>query len=483
MPQTPIPDFMPALPEIWLAGVAMVLLMVGAFRGNKSTRLVSWLAVLGIAVAFVAVIFGDQPNAKTFAGMFVVDPFSTLSKGLILVGAAASLVMSLDYIRREGMERFEFPILILLATVGMLMMVSANDLISLYVGIELQSLSLYVIAAFKRDTLKSTEAGLKYFVLGALSSGMLLYGASMIYGFTGSTNFETIGALYTDSGQEPSIGLIVGLVFLISGLAFKVSAVPFHMWTPDVYEGASTPATAFFAIAPKVAAMALLVRVLVSPFFGVVEDWQQIITLIAILSMAYGAFAAIRQTNIKRLMAYSSIGHMGFALVGLAAGTEGGVQAVLIYLLIYVVMNIGTFAAILTMRVKGQMVEGIEDLAGLGRNNPMLALVLAVLLFSLAGIPPLAGFFGKFYVFLAAIEAELYTLAILGVLSSVVGAFYYLRIIKVVYFDEPAESFERPIGREMGIILGASGIFTAFFVVLPGPFLSWTQAAAAALLP
>jgi len=483
MPQTPIPDFMPALPEIWLAGVAMVLLMVGAFRGNKSTRLVSWLAVLGIAVAFVAVIFGDQPNAKTFAGMFVVDPFSTLSKGLILVGAAASLVMSLDYIRREGMERFEFPILILLATVGMLMMVSANDLISLYVGIELQSLSLYVIAAFKRDTLKSTEAGLKYFVLGALSSGMLLYGASMIYGFTGSTNFETIGALYTDSGQEPSIGLIVGLVFLISGLAFKVSAVPFHMWTPDVYEGASTPATAFFAIAPKVAAMALLVRVLVSPFFGVVEDWQQIITLIAILSMAYGAFAAIRQTNIKRLMAYSSIGHMGFALVGLAAGTEGGVQAVLIYLLIYVVMNIGTFAAILTMRVKGQMVEGIEDLAGLGRNNPMLALVLAVLLFSLAGIPPLAGFFGKFYVFLAAIEEELYTLAILGVLSSVVGAFYYLRIIKVVYFDEPAESFERPIGREMGIILGASGIFTAFFVVLPGPFLSWTQAAAAALLP
>jgi NADH-quinone oxidoreductase subunit N len=273
------------------------------------------------------------------------------------------------------------------------------------------------------------------------------------------------------------------LVFLISGLAFKISAVPFHMWTPDVYEGASTPATAFFAIAPKVAAMALLVRVLVSPFFGVVEDWQQVITLIAILSMAYGAFAAIRQTNIKRLMAYSSIGHMGFALVGLAAGTESGVQAVLIYLLIYVVMNIGTFAAILTMRVKGQMVEGIEDLAGLGRNNPMLALVLAVLLFSLAGIPPLAGFFGKFYVFLAAIEAELYTLAILGVLSSVVGAFYYLRIIKVMYFDEPAESFERPIGREMGIILGASGIFTAFFVVLPGPFLSWTQAAAAALLP
>ena len=483
MPQAPIPDFLPALPEIWLAGVAMVLLMVGAFRGNEGTRLVSWLAVLSLAVAFVAVVFGDQETTTTFAGMFIVDSFSTLTKGLILIGAAASLIMSLDYIRREGMERFEFPILILLATVGMLMMVSANDLISLYVGIELQSLSLYVIAAFKRDTLKSTEAGLKYFVLGALSSGMLLYGASMIYGFTGSTNFETIGALYTDAGQMPSIGLIVGLVFLISGLAFKVSAVPFHMWTPDVYEGAATPATAFFAIAPKVAALALLVRALIAPFFGVVEDWQQVITLIAILSMAYGAFAAIRQTNIKRLMAYSSIGHMGFALVGLAAGTEAGVQAVLIYLLIYVVMNIGTFAAILTMRVKGQMVEGIEDLAGLGRNNPMLAMILAVLLFSLAGIPPLAGFFGKFYVFLAAIEAELYTLAVLGVLSSVVGSFYYLRIIKVMYFDEPAEPFERPIGLEMSLILVASGVFTTFFILLPGPFLAWTQAAAAALLP
>ena len=251
MPQAPIPDFMPALPEIWLAGVAMALLMVGAFRGNKSTGLVSWLAVLGIAAAFVAVVFGDQPNATTFAGMFVVDPFSTLTKGLILVGAAASIVMSLDYIRREGMERFEFPILMLLATVGMLMMVSANDLISLYVGIELQSLSLYVIAAFKRDTLKSTEAGLKYFVLGALSSGMLLYGASMIYGFTGSTNFQTIGALYTDGGQEPSIGLIVGMVFLISGLAFKVSAVPFHMWTPDVYEGASTASNRILCDCPK----------------------------------------------------------------------------------------------------------------------------------------------------------------------------------------------------------------------------------------
>ncbi|MDA0366928.1 MAG: NADH-quinone oxidoreductase subunit NuoN [Proteobacteria bacterium] len=483
MPQAPVPDILPALPEIWLAVAAMLLLMVGAFRGNASTRMVSWLAVVAVAIAFVLVLSGSKETGTTFAGMFVVDSFSTFAKELILVGTAATLVMSMDYIRREGMERFEFPVLILLATIGMMMMVSANDLISLYVGIELQSLALYVIAAFKRDTLKSTEAGLKYFVLGALSSGMLLYGASLIYGFTGSTNFEAIGALYTQAGQEPSIGLIVGLVFLISGLAFKVSAVPFHMWTPDVYEGASTPATAFFAIAPKVAAMTLLVRVLIAPFFGAVDDWQQIITLIAILSMGYGAFAALRQANIKRLMAYSSIGHMGFALVGLAAGTEQGVQSVLIYLLIYLVMNIGAFAAILTMRVKGQMVEGIDDLAGLGRNNPMLALVLAILFFSLAGIPPLAGFFGKFYVFLAAIDAQLYTLAVLGVLSSVVGAYYYLRIIKVMYFDEPAESFERPIGREMTLILGASTLFTAFFVVFPGPFLAWTQQAAAALLP
>ncbi|MEQ9448448.1 MAG: NADH-quinone oxidoreductase subunit N, partial [Rhodospirillaceae bacterium] len=285
------------------------------------------------------------------------------------------------------------------------------------------------------------------------------------------------------AGQEPSIGLIVGLVFLISGLAFKVSAVPFHMWTPDVYEGASTPATAFFAIAPKVAAMALLVRVMIAPFYGAAADWQQVISFIAILSMGYGAFAALRQTNIKRLMAYSSIGHMGFALVGLAAGTQQGVQSVLIYLLIYLAMNIGTFAAILTMRVKGQMVEGIDDLAGLGKNNPVLALILTVLLFSLAGIPPLAGFFGKFYVFLAAIDAKLYILAVLGVLSSVVGAYYYLRIIKIIYFDEPGESFEQPIGREMKILLGASAVFTTFFVVLPGPFLALTQQAATALLP
>ncbi len=482
MQHAPIPDILPALPEIWLAGAAMLLLMIGAFRGNSATRSISWLAVIAVAIAFVLVV-SNSSEGTTFSGLFVVDSFSTLAKGLILIGTAATLIMSMDYIRREGMERFEFPVLVLLATVGMLMMVSANDLMSLYVGIELQSLALYVIAAFKRDTLKSTEAGLKYFVLGALSSGMLLYGASLIYGFTGTTNFEAIGALYTQAGQEPSIGLIVGLVFLISGLAFKVSAVPFHMWTPDVYEGASTPATAFFAIAPKVAAMALLVRVMIAPFYGAVDYWQQVISFIAILSMGYGAFAALRQTNIKRLMAYSSISHMGFALVGLAAGTEQGVQSVLIYLLIYLEMNIGTFAAILTMRVKGQMVEGIDDLAGLGKNNPMLGLVLAILFFSLAGIPPLAGFFGKFYVFLAAIDANLYTLAVLGVLSSVVGAYYYLRLIKIIYFDEPAEPFERPIGLEMKLILGVSAAFTAFFIVRPGPFLAWTEQAAAALLP
>lgn len=483
MPQMHVPDILPALPEIWLAGSAMLLLMIGVFRGDSATRFVSWLAVLALAVAFVMVFSGPQERMTTFADMFVVDAFSSFAKALILIGSAAALLMSMDFIRREGMERPEYPVLLLLATLGMLMMVSANDLISLYVGIELQSLALYIVAAFKRDTLKSTEAGLKYFVLGALSSGMLLYGSSMIYGFTGSTNFEAISTLYTTAGQTASIGLVIGLVFLIAGLAFKVSAVPFHMWTPDVYEGAATPVTAFFALAPKVAAMALFVRAMVAPFSGVVDDWQQVITLIAILSMGYGAFAAIRQTNIKRLMAYSSIGHMGFALVGLAAGTEQGIKGVLIYLAIYLAMNVGAFAAILTMRVKGQMVENISDLAGLGRNNPMLALILAILLFSLAGIPPLAGFFGKLYVFLAAIEAKLYILSVLGVLSSVVGAFYYLRIIKVIYFDEPAEAFERPIGREMTLLLGISGLFTTFFVVYPAPFLGWAQAAASALIP
>ncbi len=348
----------------------------------------------------------------------------------------------------------------------------------------MQSLSLYVMAAIRRDSLRSTEAGLKYFVLGALSSGMLLYGASLIYGFSGTTNFETLADVFAETaaaGHEPSFGLIVGLVFLLAGLAFKISAVPFHMWTPDVYEGAPTPIAAFFASAPKVAAIALLARIMMGPFLEFVAQWQQIVVVISIASMVLGAFAAIYQTNIKRLMAYSSIGHVGYALVGLAAGTEEGLRGLIIYMSIYVVMNLGAWGCILCMRQKEVMVEGIEDLRGLSTSHPMMALALAIFMFSMAGIPPLAGFFGKLYVFLAAIESGLYGLAVIGVLSSVVGAFYYLRIVKLMYFDEPVEAFDTPIGREMTVVLVGTSLLVLLFFIVPGPLVNGAATAAAAL--
>jgi NADH-quinone oxidoreductase subunit N len=386
--------------------------------------------------------------------------------------------MSIDYWRGAGGVKFEFPVLVLLATTGMLMMISANDLIALYVGLELQSLALYVLAAFQRNSARSSEAGLKYFVLGALSSGMLLYGASLVYGFTGSTDFADIAAAVQPSGAN--IGLIFGLVFLMAGFAFKISAVPFHMWTPDVYEGAPTPVTAFFAAAPKLAAMALTVRVLITAFPAVTTQWQQIITFLAIASMALGSFAAIGQTNIKRLMAYSSIGHMGYALVGLAAGTTEGVQGVIIYLAIYLAMTLGTFACILAMRRHGRMVEDIDQLSGLSSTSPLMAFLLAMLLFSLAGIPPLAGFFAKFYVFLAAIHAGLYALAVIGVLLSVVGAYYYLRIVKIMYFDAPAERFE-PMDTPLAVVLGITGLFILLYFVYPAPLVAFAGAAAKSL--
>ena len=362
------------------------------------------------------------------------------SRFLTLIGSGGALILSLDYLTFEKQQKFEYGALFLLATLGMLMLISASDLIALYLGLELMSLPLYVIAASNRENARSTEAGLKYFVLGALSSGMLLYGASLIYGFTGTINFAGI-AKATQNGA--SIGLIFGLVFLFVGFCFKISAVPFHMWTPDVYEGAPTPVTAFFAAAPKVAAIAIFARATVVAFPGITQQWQQIVVFVSIASMVLGAFAAIGQRNIKRLMAYSSIGHMGYALVGLAAGTPEGVQGVLVYMSIYVAMTLGTFAVILSMRRDGKYVENISDLAGLARTHPTMAFFLGVLLFSLAGIPPLAGFFAKFYVFLAAIKAGLFTLAVIGVLSSVVGAYYYLTIVKIMYFDEPVKSFER----------------------------------------
>jgi NADH-quinone oxidoreductase subunit N len=457
-------SLLPALPELILAVGALAMLMIGVFGGDRVIPFVTGLSVALIAGALVVLVTVSE-NGSAFSGAFVLDPFARLMKVLVLIGSGVAIVMSVGYLRLYRFERFEYPVLIVIATLGMLMMISANDLIAVYLGLELQSLSLYVIAAINRDSLKSTEAGLKYFVLGALSSGMLLYGMSLVYGFTGQTAFAGIAAAL--QGGEASLGLIFGLVFVISGFAFKVSAVPFHMWTPDVYEGAPTPVTAFFAAAPKLAAMALFIRALAGPFGPVTGDWQQITTFISIASMVLGAFAAIGQRNIKRLMAYSSIGHMGYALVGLSAGSEVGVQGVIIYLVIYLAMTVGTFACILSMRRGDEMVENIDDLAGLSRTSPWMAFLLAMLLFSLAGIPPLAGFFAKFYVFLAAIEAGLYVLAVIGVLASVVGAYYYVRIVKIMYFDEPAEGFA-PMPVELRVVLGLSGAFVLFFVFIAG---------------
>jgi NADH-quinone oxidoreductase subunit N len=471
-----------ALPEVFLAVAGMILLMLGVFRGNSGTRLVLSLTVASLLLALVMVAVSMGREETALGGLFVADAFGDFMKILVLIGSSVTLIMAMRYIEREDMARFEYPVLILFATLGMLLMISANDMLSLYLGLELQSLSLYVVAAFRRDHLRSSEAGLKYFVLGALSSGMLLYGMSMVYGFAGTTSFDVLADELTAVGPIP-IGLLVGIVFLAAGLAFKISAVPFHMWTPDVYEGAPTPVTAFFATAPKVAAMALIVRVMIGPFGDLVAQWQQIIWFISIASMILGALAAISQTNIKRLMAYSSIGHIGYALIGLTAGTEDGVNGILLYLTIYIVMNLGTFACILCMRQKDVMVERIEDLKGLSKTNPFMALAMAIFMFSMAGIPPLVGFFGKFYIFLAAIEAELYVLAVVGVLSSVIGAFYYVRIVKLMYFDDPIEAFDQPLGREMSSVLAVTSLIIVLLSIGIAPVLDRTAMAAASLFP
>src|SRR4051794_14312768 len=455
---------------------AMALLVVGVFRGEGSARLVAWLAVIVLLVTLVLCgVFGWERRLG-FYGMFVTDAFAVFMKALVLLGAAVSIILAMRFNEEHRIARFEFPVLILLASTGMMLMVSANDLIALYLGLELQSLALYVVAAFDRDSVRSTEAGLKYFVLGALSSGMLLYGASLVYGFTGTVSFVGIAKAAGQGG----IGLIFGLVFLFAGFCFKISAVPFHMWKPDVYEGAPTPITAFFAAAPKVAGIAMIVRTTITAFPEIMAQWQQIVIFVSIASMALGAFAAIGQRNIKRLMAYSSIGHMGFALVGLASGTQEGVQGVLVYMAIYVAMTLGTFACILSMRRDGQMVENISDLSGLARTKPAMAFFLAMLLFSLAGIPPLAGFFAKFYVFLAAIKAGLFALAVIAVVTSVVGAYYYLTIVKIMYFEEPAKPFEA-IPIELKAVLAVTGLFNLLFFVYPGPLVDAANAAAKSL--
>jgi NADH-quinone oxidoreductase subunit N len=471
-----VPQLLPALPEIVLATGTMVLLLIGVFRGDKPSNSMHVSAVLLLLVTGIIVVWLPAGTLVSFGGSFVADGFARFLKLLALAGSATAILMSRDYLGRAQQRTFEYSVLILLSTTGMMLLISAADLIALYLGLELMSLALYVVAAIDRGSVKSAEAGLKYFVLGALSSGMLLYGASLVYGFTGTVSFAGIA----QAAREPGIGLIFGLVFLFAGFCFKVSAVPFHMWTPDVYEGAPTPITAFFAAAPKVAGMAMFVRATIMAFPGVVAQWQQIVVFVAIASMALGSAAAIGQRNFKRLMAYSSIGHMGFALVGLAAGTPEGVQGVLVYMAIYLAMTLGTFAFILAMRRDGHTVEDIGDLAGLASTRPAMAFFLALLLFSLAGIPPLAGFFAKFYVFLAAIKAGLFTLAVVGIVISVVGAYYYLAIVKIMYFDEPARPLQ-PMPRELGAVLAVTGLFNLLFFVYPAPLVDAANAAARSL--
>jgi NADH-quinone oxidoreductase subunit N len=474
-------DLLVLLPELILAVGAMALLLAGAAGGEKSAPVISLGAILLLLLSAAAVIWMVPASASAFHGAFVADGFARFAKVLILLGAALSVLLAEEFFAATSQSRFELPVLMVLASLGMLLMVSAGSFISLYMGLELQSLALYVLAAFNRDHLRSTEAGLKYFVLGALSSGMMLYGISLIYGFTGSVEFARIAGVIAQSGIN--IGLIFGIVFLISGLAFKVSAVPFHMWTPDVYEGAPTPVTAYFASAAKVAAMGLFLRAILIPFPHALEQWRQIIIAISVLSMALGAVAAIGQKNIKRLMAYSSIGHMGYALLGLAAGTAIGARGVLIYLAIYVFTNLGVFAAIQAMRRGGRPVEAIADLAGLARTDPMLALIFALLFLSLAGLPPLAGFFAKFYVFLAAIQAGLIWPAILGVLASVIGLVYYLRLVKVMYFDDPAPVFDGGMSMGSRAILIFSGAVSLLFIVAASPVVTAADAAARSLFP
>jgi len=438
-------DFSTILPEVVLAVYALAALMAGAYLGkDRLARTLLWLTVAAFLIVAAMVGLGNRTDGTAFHGMFIDDGFSRFAKVVTLVAAACVLAMSADYMQRRNMLRFEFPIIVALAVLGMMFMVSAGDLLTLYMGLELQSLALYVVAAMRRDSVRSSEAGLKYFVLGSLSSGLLLYGTSLIYGFVGTTGFQ--GIIATISAGHLSLGVLFGLVFMLVGLAFKVSAVPFHMWTPDVYEGSPTPVTAFFATAPKVAAMALIARLVFDAFGHVISDWSQIIAALAVMSMFLGSIAGIGQTNIKRLMAYSSITHMGFALVGLASGTVIGVQSMLLYMTIYSVMNIGTFAFILSMERDG---VPVTDLAALNRfawTDPVKGLAMLVLMFSLAGVPPTLGFFAKLGVLTAAVDAGMGWLAIAGVIASVIGAFYYLRIVYYMYFGAESEGITSRMG-------------------------------------
>ena len=451
------------IPELFLTTSIMILLMLGVFYKN-SFNLIFKLSMIVLLATFILLFnHSVDTSAKLFNNSYTIDYLSLFMKALTLVACIFVMLSSFDYIKLIGINKIEYPILILSATLGMMIMISSYDLIVFYMGLELQSLSLYVLISFNRDSYRSTEAGLKYFILSALSSGLLLYGCSLIYGFSNSTNFDLIA----QNIDQFNTGSIFGIVFILVGLAFKVSAVPFHMWAPDVYEGSPTSVTAFFAIVPKVAALTVFIRFLYVPFINLVDQWQMIIIFISLASMILGAVAAIGQTNLKRLMAYSAIGHMGYALAGLATGSNEGIQSTVIYLSIYLLMNLGIFSCIFMMKRKDIFYEDIQDLSGLSKNHPIISVCLLVLLFSLAGIPPLAGFFAKFYVFMAVIKVEMYTLAIIGLITTVISAFYYLRIIKIIYFDDPKEIFEIDQNLGLKVSLFLSTIIILIYFIYP----------------
>lgn len=453
-------------PEMILAGGAMALLMVGVFfTSDRASKLVYLASIALLVVAGFASLFWTGEGGTAFSGAFIFDDLAKFSKVAVALTAAMALILAMPYLEAEKLMKIEYPILALLAVTGMTVMVSANDLISMYMGIELSALALYVLAAFNRDSLRASEAGLKYFVLGALSSGLLLYGSSLVYGFTGATGFEQIAAA-VDGGTN--VGLTFGLVFIICGLAFKVSAAPFHMWTPDVYEGAPTPVTAFFATAPKFAAIVLMARVLIEPFGAVVDDWRDVIWIIAVLSMGVGAFGALTQENIKRLMAYSSIGNMGYALVAIAAASQTGLWALLVFMALYMIGVVGAFGAVLSMRTREGMVENVSDLAGLAQRNPGLGWSITALMFSIGGLPFMVGFFGKFFVIYAAVQADLIILSVLAVLFSVVSAAYYLRVVKVIWFDSSDIEFV-PSSMSVYWVTRVAGLATVLLL----PILGW----------
>ncbi len=467
-----------ALPEIVLSVCGLAILVFGVLRTTGNPAVPCTLLTIA-AMALAAVLVLTAGDGVAYHRVFVGDAFARFMKVLSLAGAALSLILALDYNRREGISRFEFPVLVLFATVGTMVMASSENLMTLYIGLELQSLAIYILCAFDRDRLRSAESGLKYFVLGSLASGLLLYGISLVFGFAGTMEYRGLQTALADSAVVPP-GLVIGIVFIIVGLAFKISAVPFHMWTPDVYQGAPAPVTAFMAGAPKIAAFALLLRVMAGPFGQVTPQWQLLIEILSMASMLFGALAAIPQTSIKRLMAYSSIGHMGYALIGLAAASPAGLRGTLVYLATYLFMNTGAFATIVAMRRRGVAVERISDLAGLSRTDPALALVMAIVMFSMIGVPPLSGFFGKLLVFSAALRAGMPGLVIVGIVSSVIGAVYYLRVVRVMYVDAAAPAFDRRMPSVSVVSIGM-GVVTGLFLLLLGPVTSAAQAAAATL--